>query len=338
VDLGKYMPLGVWIPLAKSNVITGTLEPVWDPMRLRVRGTERCLIEVIDWEKSGVHQLIGRVETSFQELHDFASKGRDIPLFDPHQQSHCAGYIKVRSISPIVEKANAVGLITINLVKPPPLTPLPVLPGNWTIFKLPEAREKEPMLLLDTTGSMNEPTSARDATPRHETVAKIIGALVERMQVEDSQASKEAGGGGLMTVTFAGGRAEDLDDLNPQNLAQKWNGIKWSGGTQIMPGWKKLMHIYDKEFGRRRKEDRPYLIALVITDGEAEDLGDFERTLAHDHNSYVVIAIVGYGPHHARCMDSFNRVQQKNPRVCVLPLDGDTPPDMIAGAMLSFIQ
>src|SRR5712692_385156 len=82
--------------------------------------------------------------------------------------------------------------------------------------------EKEPMLLLDTTGSMNYPTSATDQTPRKDTIREAISLVVDSLAAEDSQAGHEAEGGGLRTVTFADGQAHDWGDLNPANLAQKW--------------------------------------------------------------------------------------------------------------------
>lgn len=47
--------------------------------------------------------------------------------------------------------------------------------------------EKEPMLLLDTTGSMNEGTSASDSTPRRDTIREAIGIIVSTLAKEDSQ-------------------------------------------------------------------------------------------------------------------------------------------------------
>jgi hypothetical protein len=38
-----------------------------------------------------------------------------------------------------------------------------------------------------------------------------------------------------------------------------------------VPGWKKLMKVYKEEFGSRHKDERPTLLAVVITDGEATD-------------------------------------------------------------------
>ncbi len=68
-------------------------------------------------------------------------------------------------------------------------------------------QEKEPMLLLDTTGSMNFGTAENDSTPRRDTIREAISIIVTRLAAADSQAGKEAEGGGLRTVTFADGQS-----------------------------------------------------------------------------------------------------------------------------------
>src|SRR5215469_3943098 len=105
-------------------------------------------------------------------------------------------------------------------------------------------QEKEPMLLLDTTGSMNWATSETDTTPRKNTIREAISIIVSRLAAIDSQAAKEEGGGGLRTITFADGKAYDIEDLNPTNLQDKWNRIHWAGGTRIMPGFNMLLKTY----------------------------------------------------------------------------------------------
>src|SRR5207245_4196390 len=75
-------------------------------------------------------------------------------------------------------------------------------------------QEKEPMLLLDTTGSMNYGSAANDPTPRKDVIREAISLIVERLAAADSQAAEEEEGGGLRTVTFADGQAHDLGDLH----------------------------------------------------------------------------------------------------------------------------
>jgi hypothetical protein len=205
-------------------------------------------------------------------------------------------------------------------------------------FKTPDGVEKEPMLLLDTTGSMNDPTSEGSKIPRYETVKEAIKYIVEKLGEQDSQAVHEEEGGGLRTITFAGGEAEDIDDINLDNLQEKWDDIEWAGSTSIMPGWDELKDVYMEEFGNREPADRPLLMGLVVTDGEADDLNEFAEALKDDHNSYVVIALLGYGRDHDIALESFNRVANENPRVKVIPFGSKTSPKMIADTLLRMIE
>lgn len=194
------------------------------------------------------------------------------------------------------------------------------------------------MLLLDTTGSMAASVSLTSAITRRDLVKEAISTIVERLAIEDSQAEHEEEGGGLMTITFANGTAENLDDLNPQNLRQKWSNIRWGGNTQIMPGWRLLHEVYLEEFGERAPRDRPALLALVITDGEADDITQFSNALMADENAYVVIAIVGFGAEHDRALRSFQHAAMYNKRLKIIPFDSETNPLLVAGSLLEMMS
>jgi hypothetical protein len=199
--------------------------------------------------------------------------------------------------------------------------------------------EKEPMLLLDVTGSMNYGTSASDATPRRETIKEAIGIIVAALAGEDSQAAHEEEGGGLRTVIFSGGRASDIGDLNPTNLEQKWSQIRWAGGTRIMPGWNALINTYMEEFGRQDPASRPVLMALVITDGEADDTAQFAQAIAQASGGvYVALAIIGYGPDHDAALRAYQAIEQSNANVKVIPFGSQTDPQVIARALLRMIE
>jgi hypothetical protein len=199
--------------------------------------------------------------------------------------------------------------------------------------------EKEPMLLLDTTGSMNYRTSETESTPRKDTIREAISIIVSELAAADSQAAKEEEGGGLRTVTFADGQAHDIGDLNPNNLREKWNHIRWGGGTRIMPGFNLLLKTYTDEFGTMPQAERPLLLALVITDGEADDTDTFKNVVARAAGSmYVALAIIGYGPEHDRALQAYQQVEAQNAHVKVMPFAGETDPEIIARALLNMME
>lgn len=202
-------------------------------------------------------------------------------------------------------------------------------------------QEKEPMLLLDTTGSMNYGSSANDPTPRKDVIREAISLIVERLGAADSQAEdeEEEEGGGLRTITFADGQAHDIGDLNPGNLSDKWSRIHWRGGTRIMPGFNLLLKTYTDEFGSRPLEERPLLLALVITDGEADDTAAFRDTVNRAAGSmYVVLAIIGHGAEHDMALRAYQQVEAQNGHVKVLPFAGETDPEVIARALFRMIE
>lgn len=205
-----------------------------------------------------------------------------------------------------------------------------------------EQQEREPMLLLDRTGSMHYGTSATNTTSRHATIGEALGIVVERLAAQDSQGENEAGGGGLRTVTFADGRAEDIGDLNPSNFAHKWGQISWRGGTYIVPGFREIQRVYAKEFGLRPKDEQPALLALIITDGEAEDTETFTHLLnsavSTNDNLYVEIAIIGYGTEHDQALARYREIASANMHVKVTSLAGETNPETIAATLLRMIE
>ena len=200
-------------------------------------------------------------------------------------------------------------------------------------------QEKEPMLLLDTTGSMNYSSAANDSTPRKDVIREAISLIVERLGTADSQAKDEEEGGGLRTITFADGQAHDIGDLNTNNLRDKWSHIHWRGGTRIMPGFNLLLKTYTDEFGNEPLEERPLLLALVITDGEADDTAAFKDTVNRAAGSmYVVLAIIGHGAEHDMALRAYQQVEAQNGHVKVLPFAGETDPEVIANALFRMIE
>jgi hypothetical protein len=195
------------------------------------------------------------------------------------------------------------------------------------------------MLLLDVTGSMNFAAAQGSSTPRRVVIQEAISIVVEQLAREDSEAEHEEGGGGLRTITFANGTAKDLEDLNPGNLRTKWERIAWDGGTLIMPGWNKLIEVYADEFGDRPVSQRPKLLALIITDGEARDFAKFAQTLKSlGGNIYVELAVIGYGSEHDNALKTYQQAADANPgHIEVRTFGSQTDPQQIAEGLLAMI-
>ena len=52
-------------------------------------------------------------------------------------------------------------------------------------------------------------------------------------------------------------------------------------------------------------------------------------------DSYVLVAVIGYGTDYTTALDSFNAIAAEQPRVRVLPLGGE-PSDVIAHALVTY--
>jgi hypothetical protein len=205
--------------------------------------------------------------------------------------------------------------------------------------------EKEPMLLLDTTGSMTwSNTGPHNDTPpsRWSVLSEALGTIVEKLGAEDSQAAaeEEAGedAGGLMTVTFAIGNVQKIGDLSPDNWKAKLGAVRLGGGTEILPGWNALTEVFLDEFGDTPALDRPKMMALIITDGEANDTDAFAAEMQKvGKSAYVVIAMMGFGSEHDRAKALYDQVAAANDHVRVVSFGNTDDPAKVADAVISMV-
>jgi hypothetical protein len=199
---------------------------------------------------------------------------------------------------------------------------------------------KEPIALIDTSGSMSYPVAPGSSAQRREVVGEAMGILVRHLEAEDSQAQAEQVGGsdekgGLLTHLFASG-ATELGDLNSSNWRQKWESVRWGGGTRIMPGWEAAQESYLEEFGDVPALDRPVLLVLVITDGEAEDWDQFSQVLEQANATRkFCVAIVGHGEDHDRTLAAYRAAEARNGKnVRVVTFGGETDPAAVANDLI----
>jgi hypothetical protein len=204
--------------------------------------------------------------------------------------------------------------------------------------------EKEPILLLDVTGSNGEPAAPGTSIRRLDVILEALPQIVAVLGAEDSQAAEEQAGGdedagGLMTITFANNSATVLGDLNPQNVAQKLREIQWGGTTYIMPGWDLVVENYMEEFGDTPITERPHLLCLCITDGEALDTDQFAQVLSQAKGGiYIAVAILGYGPAHDAALAAYQQIASTNKHVRVVTFGATTNASDVAQGLLSIAQ
>jgi hypothetical protein len=204
------------------------------------------------------------------------------------------------------------------------------------------------MLLLDTTGSMSWPAADGSNISRISVLQEALPIIIEKIYGLDDEAAQESATagkpmGGVMTYTFAGGQGAEIKvpndedgDLRPDNFAAAWGAIQWGGGTQIMPGWRALTDGYVEEF--QDDPERPLMLAVVITDGTADDTAEFEEALKNAKGgTRVVLAIMGFGDEHDRALAEYQGIAATNDHVRVVTFGGETDPKTIADGLLSLV-
>jgi ABC-type sugar transport system substrate-binding protein len=203
--------------------------------------------------------------------------------------------------------------------------------------------EKEPVALIDTSGSMSWPVADGSTVRRMDVVGEAMGILVKSLEDEDSQAAAEQAGGddekgGLLVHLFSD-HATELGDLNSANWREKWGSIHWGGGTRIMSAWKAAEDDYLEEFGDTPALDRPVLLTLVVTDGEAQDGDEFTKVLQQAGPSRkFCVAVVGFGPDHDATLAAYKAVEAQNGKhVRVVTFGGETDPAAIAADLITLL-
>jgi hypothetical protein len=201
---------------------------------------------------------------------------------------------------------------------------------------VPKGQKREVVVLLDTSGSIEWEAADGSPVTRWQIVSEAMPLFVSALEAEDSAAAAEQAGGsdekgGLLIHGFSNLHTE-LGDFNSSNFGRKWPQIQVGGGTTIMPAWRAAQEDYMEEFGDLDALDRPALLTLVITDGEATDAAEFGEVLKNAKvGRYFAVAIVGHGEEHDRTLASYKGAAEANPKhVTVLSFDSVTNPREIA--------
>ncbi|KAJ7757626.1 hypothetical protein B0H16DRAFT_1885626 [Mycena metata] len=227
-----------------------------------------------------------------------------------------------------------------------------VLPRPFHPSDLPETPNDDTMILLDISGSMDfdpvrpvydkylitayEPSSQ----PRNKDVAK---AIVRRFT--DAMAHHDRLSSGYDLITFSS-RANFIGTVNHQNFEQVWGKIRINGGTRVMTGWQKVKQrhfekhresaVWHPQFGWQAGPETPILRLLLLLDGEATDMDEFELDLLGLSWAHVTIFLIGPDgcPHHHRHANELQRISDVNPHVSFVDAQGNTPERYVTHELL----
>lgn len=205
---------------------------------------------------------------------------------------------------------------------------------------VPVGQPKEVVVLMDTSGSMDWEAKEGSTVTRWSVISEAMPVFVAALEGQDTEAAKEQASGsdekgGLLVHGFSDIHTK-LGDWNSSNIHRRMANVQIGGGTKIMPAWREAQEDYLEEFGDKEPLDRPALLTLVITDGEAVDADEFTNVLqAARTGRYFAVAVVGHGQEHDRTLNSYKAAADANPKhVTVLSFDSVTDPKILASDLI----
>ncbi len=211
-------------------------------------------------------------------------------------------------------------------------------PGN-------NGREKEPVFLIDVSGSNQEAASPDSDMTKQDLLLVAIPLATGKLAGDDSQAAREKGTkkGGVRSYAFSEpqefedfdaveaefGDDRDLGDVSEANVQDTLQEAVWGGRTYIMPAVRAAEKAFQAEFGNIPLRKRPTMEVVIWTDAQA--LWDYYYALAQaDEFCVVGVAVVGYGHGHDTAVASYQRLAVKNKYISVVALTGVSDPAEIA--------
>ncbi|KAH0828263.1 hypothetical protein FOPE_00208 [Fonsecaea pedrosoi] len=227
-----------------------------------------------------------------------------------------------------------------------------VMPKPFVAYDRPEVPTDDTMILLDVSGSMGfDPVRprydqylitgyAKSTQPKNKDVAKaIIRRFTDAMANHDHQFR------GYDLTTFSDS-AEYIGTINHQNLDRMWRKVRIGGGTRVMTGWQKVKELHFQKhsesathhpvYGWQAGPETPMLRLLLLLDGEATDMDEFELDLLGLSWAHVTIFLIGVDgcPHHHRHANELQRISDVNHHVSFVDAQGNTPERFVTHELL----
>ncbi|KIW10745.1 hypothetical protein PV08_10044 [Exophiala spinifera] len=227
-----------------------------------------------------------------------------------------------------------------------------VMPTPFVAYDRPEVPTDDTMILLDVSGSMDfDPVRpnynqylitgySKSTQPKNKDVAK---AIIRRFS--DAMANHDHDFRGYDLTTFANS-ANYIGTINNQNFDKMWRRVRIGGGTRVMTGWQKVKELhfqkhsesatYHPVYGWQAGPDTPMLRLLLLLDGEATDMDEFELDLLGLSWAHVTIFLIGVDgcPHHHRHANELQRISDVNHHVSFVDAQGNTPERFVTHELL----
>lgn len=243
-----------------------------------------------------------------------------------------------------------------------------VMPTPFRPFDRPEVSTDDTMILLDVSGSMDfDPVRpnydrylitgySRSTQPKNKgklqvlcfslsslTPADVAKAIIRRFT--DAMENHDHQFRGYELTTFSS-YATHIGTINHQNLDSMWRNVRLGGGTRVMTGWQKVKELHFQKhsesathhpvYGWQAGPQTPMLRLLLLLDGEATDMDEFELDLLGLSWAHVTIFLIGVDgcPHHHRHANELQRISDVNHHVSFVDAQGNTPERFVTHELL----
>jgi hypothetical protein len=150
---------------------------------------------------------------------------------------------------------------------------------------------------------------------------------------------------GYDLVTFAN-HAQHIGSISHKNYDTMWRNVNFGGGTRVMTGWQKVKELHFRKhsnsaihhpiYGWQAGPDTPMLRLLLLLDGEAIDMDEFELDLLGLSWAHVTIFLIGVDgcPHHHRHANELQRISDVNHHVSFIDAQGNCPERFVTHELL----
>ena len=245
-----------------------------------------------------------------------------------------------------------------------------VMPPPFVPHDRPEETTDDTMILLDISGSMDfdpmrpiynrylimdyfkttQPKNKGHHSPifplsqtKLTNITAAAKAIVKRFT--DAMINHDHNSRGYDLVTFSS-HARHVGTINHTNFSQLWSTIHFGGGTRVMTGWQRVKELHFQKhsesathhpiYGWQAGPQTPILRLLLLLDGEATDMDEFELDLLGLSWAHVTIFLIGVDgcPHHHRHANELQRISDVNPHVAFVDAQGNMPERFVTHELL----
>ncbi|KAF3385076.1 hypothetical protein F1880_001860 [Penicillium rolfsii] len=227
-----------------------------------------------------------------------------------------------------------------------------VMPPPIRLVDAPSRPTDETVILLDVSGSMDSQARRPEynqflitryrmtSQPKNKDLARaIIRRFISAMSNYNNNRS------GYELITFSS-EAKRIGLINSWNLEDMWRHVHCGGRTRLMAGWQSVkdQHLqkhahtatHHPIYGWQAGPQTPMLRLILILDGEAPDMNEFELELLGLSWVHVTIFLIGVDGclHHHRQANELQRISEINPHFSFVAAQGNIPERLITHELL----